>query len=214
MQITIWTKRFNCKSPPCDTGTIEEVCVPVSIEINPLKESELIDISNDSPDFAFGIKKLNSMQSQRYKQALETTNSFVVCPDNAGTTSVALITILREIDMITKGGMLEKADKCKMIDVAPMKAKEVTFNADDILQEIKQDNVVIELILKIFNIHYEILVNWHKYYRWWFTFEGELERFERAVIQVKAQDFDSFDTTRDTTYTWLASYVKRQKEKK
>ena len=75
------------------------------------------------------------MQSQCYKPAFETNNNLLVCaPTGAGKTNVALMTILREIGMNMKGGILEKADKFKMIYVAPMKAL-----AQEVVKELTGD---------------------------------------------------------------------------
>ena len=44
-----------------------------------------------------------------YKPTFETNNNLLVCaPTGAGKTNVALLTILREIGMNMKGGILEK----------------------------------------------------------------------------------------------------------
>ena len=63
------SKGYNYKLEAGDTATFEEVYAPGAIKIKPLKDNELIDISNDFSDFAklsFGIKKLNSTQSQQH----------------------------------------------------------------------------------------------------------------------------------------------------
>ncbi|XP_072962861.1 DExH-box ATP-dependent RNA helicase DExH12-like [Typha angustifolia] len=118
-----------CELPPGSYRTphkgYEEVHVPALKQKAFSPGEELVKIS-DIPEWAQpsfeGMKQLNRVQSKVYETALFTPENILLCaPTGAGKTNVAMLTILHQIGLHRKDGVLDNS-KYKIVYVAPMKA--------------------------------------------------------------------------------------------
>ncbi|EGG19291.1 DEAD/DEAH box helicase [Cavenderia fasciculata] len=103
----------------------EEIHVPAraSPPFNP--DERLVAIS-ELPEWARtpfkGFEKLNRVQSRLYEYAFKSNDNLLLsAPTSAGKTNVAMLTILHEIGMHMKNGVLDR-DAFKIVYIAPMKS--------------------------------------------------------------------------------------------
>eukprot|EP01083_Nonionella_stella_P045188 121459_1 len=103
----------------------EEVYIPAPTPVN-IDEDELVQISSFEPfaQSAFeGIERLNRIQSKSFEAAYRTSENLLVCaPTGAGKTNIAMMTVLRALQMSMEDGVMQNASSFKIIYVAPMKA--------------------------------------------------------------------------------------------
>lgn len=118
-----------CELPPGSYRTphkgYEEVHVPALKPKAFAPDEQLVKISA-MPTWAQsafeGMKQLNRVQSKVYKTALLSAVNILLCaPTGAGKTNVAMLTILHEIGLHMKDGVVDNT-KYKIVYVAPMKA--------------------------------------------------------------------------------------------
>ena len=103
----------------------EEVHVP-PVQKGELREGErLVQISelDDWAQSAFeGYETLNRIQSRIYPTAYHSNENMLVCaPTGAGKTNIAMLSVLHEVGVNIRYGVVQKAD-FKVVYVAPMKA--------------------------------------------------------------------------------------------
>ncbi|KAJ1698273.1 hypothetical protein LUZ63_006785 [Rhynchospora breviuscula] len=103
----------------------EEVFVP-RLESKAFQPGEVLVNISDMPEWthpAFaGMKQLNRVQSRVYDAALNHSYNLLLCaPTGAGKTNVAMLTILQQIGLHMKDGVVDNTGY-KIVYVAPMKA--------------------------------------------------------------------------------------------
>lgn len=105
----------------------DEVHIPALKTKQPAAGEELVKISSlpewARPAFeAVDMKQLNIVQSRVYETALFSPENILLCaPTGAGKTNVAMLTILHQVGLHRKDGVLDNT-KYKIVYVAPMKA--------------------------------------------------------------------------------------------
>ncbi|XP_008811841.2 DExH-box ATP-dependent RNA helicase DExH12-like [Phoenix dactylifera] len=139
-----------CELPPGSYRTphkgYEEVHVPALKQKAFAPGEELVKISA-MPDWAQpafeGMKQLNRVQSKVYETALFSPENLLLCaPTGAGKTNVAMLTILQQIGLNRKDGVLDNS-KYKIVYVAPMKAL-VAEVVGNLSHRLKSYNVVVK----------------------------------------------------------------------
>eukprot|EP01027_Heterolobosea_sp_BB2_P026939 GEZU01042062.1.p1 GENE.GEZU01042062.1~~GEZU01042062.1.p1 ORF type:complete len:2174 (-),score=564.16 GEZU01042062.1:67-6525(-) len=102
----------------------EEVHIPPVIP-EPPREEELVPITefDEWARVAFpGVKYLNRIQSRLFHAAYKSNENLLICaPTGAGKTNCAMMTILHEIGLHIRDGILRR-DEFKIVYIAPMKA--------------------------------------------------------------------------------------------
>ncbi|KAG1326813.1 DExH-box ATP-dependent RNA helicase DExH12 [Cocos nucifera] len=139
-----------CELPPGSYRTphkgYEEVHVPALKQKAFAPGEELVKISA-LPDWAQpafeGMKQLNRVQSKVYETALFSPENILLCaPTGAGKTNVAMLTILQQIGLNRKDGLLDNS-KFKIVYVAPMKAL-VSEVVGNLSKRLKSYNIVVK----------------------------------------------------------------------
>jgi pre-mRNA-splicing helicase BRR2 len=103
----------------------EEVYVP-RLEQRAFEPGEKLVKISDLPEWAqpafVGMKQLNRVQSRVYDAAFNHSHNLLLCaPTGAGKTNVAMLTILQQIGLHMKEGVVDNTGY-KIVYVAPMKA--------------------------------------------------------------------------------------------
>ncbi|KAG6487258.1 DExH-box ATP-dependent RNA helicase DExH12-like [Zingiber officinale] len=139
-----------CELPPGSYRTphkgYEEVHVPALKQKSFAPGEELVKIS-DLPGWAQpafeGMKQLNRVQSKVYQTSLFTPENILLCaPTGAGKTNVAMLTILQQLGLNMKDGILDTS-KFKIVYVAPMKAL-VAEVVGNLSHRLKSFNIVVK----------------------------------------------------------------------